>query len=197
MSKIGIIGGTFDPPHNGHLLIADEVYHALGLDEVWFMPNQIPPHKIGKDVASARDRAEMLKLAIEQEPHFTLCLIELDRQGPSYTYDTVLQLKKKHPDKEFYFIIGGDMVEYLPKWHNITKLLEVIAFVGVTRPGYSLSSPYDIIKLEIPEFAVSSSLIRDRFQSGGTTHYLLPKKVQDYIERNGLYGTGTSAEDRS
>jgi nicotinate-nucleotide adenylyltransferase len=196
MNKIGIIGGTFDPPHNGHLLIANEVYHALQLDEVWFMPNQIPPHKMGKDVASAHDRTEMLKLAIEKEPHFVLCLIELERQGPSYTYDTIVQLKKKHPDTEFYFIIGSDMVEYLPKWYNITKLLELITFVGVTRPGYTLSTPYDIVKLEIPEFAVSSSLIRDRFKSRKTTHYLLPEKVQDYIERNGLYGTGTSARNR-
>lgn len=197
MSKIGIIGGTFDPPHNGHLLIANEVYHALKLDEIWFMPNQIPPHKWGKDITSVHNRVEMLQLALMDELRFSLCLIELERQGPSYTYDTIVQLTKKHPDTEFYFIIGGDMVEYLPKWYNIAELLQLVTFVGVTRPGYTLSTPYPITRLEIPEFAVSSSLIRDRFQSGGTTDYLLPKRVQDYIERNGLYGTGTSTANRS
>ncbi|MFX3624467.1 MAG: nicotinate-nucleotide adenylyltransferase [Ectobacillus sp.] len=189
MRKIGILGGTFDPPHNGHLLIANEVYYALQLDEVWFMPNQIPPHKMGKDVASARQRTEMLQLAIRKKPHFSLCLIELEREGPSYTYDTMLQLKKRHLEAAFYFIIGGDMVEYLPKWHNIDKLLQLVKFVGVARPGYTLSTPYEIITLEIPEFAVSSSLIRERFRTKQTVDYLLPDEVKKYVERNGLYGT--------
>ncbi|WP_379966087.1 nicotinate-nucleotide adenylyltransferase [Ectobacillus sp. sgz5001026] len=197
MNRIGIIGGTFDPPHNGHLLIANEAYHALQLDEIWFMPNKIPPHKLEKDVASTMHRVEMLKQAIDHEPHFSICLIELERQGPSYTYDTVIQLKKSYPEKQFYFIIGGDMVEYLPKWFKIDELLELIQFVGVTRPGYSLQTPYNIKELEIPEFAVSSSFIRDRFSSGGTTKYLVPKKVQTYIERNGLYGAGTSVSNRA
>lgn len=197
MNRIGIIGGTFDPPHNGHLLIANEVYHALQLDEIWFVPNKIPPHKLEKDVVSTYHRVKMLKLAIEHEPHYSICLIELERQGPSYTYDTVIQLKKNYPDKQFYFIIGGDMVEYLPKWHKIDELLQLIQFVGVTRPGYSLHTPYAIKKIEIPEFAVSSSFIRDRFSDGGTTKYLLPEKVQSYIERNGLYGAGTGVSYRT
>ncbi|GAA3321626.1 nicotinate-nucleotide adenylyltransferase [Ectobacillus funiculus] len=152
MKRIGIIGGTFDPPHNGHLLIANEVYDALRLDEVWFMPNASPPHKLEKHVTSTHDRVEMLKLAIEGEPYFSLCLVELERQGPSYTYDTMLELKEAHPDTSFYFIIGGDMVEYLPKWYRVEGLLALAIFVGVTRPGYTLSSPYDIVTLEIPEF---------------------------------------------
>ncbi|MFD3447662.1 nicotinate-nucleotide adenylyltransferase [Microbacteriaceae bacterium 4G12] len=197
MRKVGIIGGTFDPPHNGHLLIASEVQDALKLDEVWFMPNQIPPHKMGKEVTSVDNRVEMLRLATEQMPHFSLCLVELTRQGPSYTYDTVVQLKEQYPDTCFYFIIGGDMVEYLPKWYKVEELLKLITFVGVTRLGYALTTPYDMITLEIPEFAVSSSLIRERFSKKKTTNYLLPEKVKDYIERNGLYGASTSTRNRS
>ncbi|MEH7461254.1 nicotinate-nucleotide adenylyltransferase [Bacillus thuringiensis] len=189
MKRIGIIGGTFDPPHNGHLLIANEVYDTLELDEVWFLPNQIPPHKRDKDVSSVRNRLEMIHLAIEQDMHFSICLAELEREGPSYTYDTMLQLTKEHPDVQFYFIIGGDMVEYLPKWYNIDELLKLVTFVGVARPGYTLSTPYDIVTIEIPEFAVSSSLLRERLTKKKTCKYLLPKGVQEYIERNGLYGS--------
>ncbi|MCP8967195.1 nicotinate-nucleotide adenylyltransferase [Ectobacillus ponti] len=196
MKKVGIVGGTFDPPHYGHLLIANEAYHALGLDEVWFLPNQIPPHKLGKDVAGAADRVEMLRLAAAGKPAFSLCLIELEREGPSYTYDTICRLRQQYPDISFFFIIGGDMVEYLPKWHRVEELVSMVQFVGVTRPGYTLHTPYPIQKLEIPEFAVSSSLIRERFQSGGTTDYLLPEKVREYIQRSGLYGASTSTGAR-
>ncbi|MDM5190044.1 nicotinate-nucleotide adenylyltransferase [Bacillus sp. DX4.1] len=189
MKKVGIIGGTFDPPHHGHLLIANEVYDALQLDEVWFLPNQIPPHKQGRSITSVENRLNMLELAIEQEDHFSVCLEELNREGPSYTYDTMLQLTEKHSDIQFYFIIGGDMVEYLPKWYNIDALLQLVTFVGVARPGYTLHTPYQIVTIEIPEFAVSSSLLRERFVKKKTCKYLLPKQVQAYIERNGLYGS--------
>ncbi|MFK4466952.1 nicotinate-nucleotide adenylyltransferase [Bacillus sp. RC252] len=187
MRKIGIIGGTFDPPHNGHLLIANEVYHALGLEEVWFLPNQVPPHKQVRNITSVKSRLNMLQIAIEEEAYFSICLEELDREGPSYTYDTMVQLTEKYPDVQFHFIIGGDMVEYLPKWYNIEKLLKLVTFVGVARPGYTLHTPYDIVKVEIPEFAVSSSLLRERYMTKKTCKYLLPEKVQVYIERNGLY----------
>ncbi|KEK26262.1 nicotinate-nucleotide adenylyltransferase [Bacillus gaemokensis] len=187
MKKIGIIGGTFDPPHYGHLLIANEVHDALGLDEIWFLPNQIPPHKQDRMITSVESRLKMLELATEQEERFTICLEELNREGPSYTYDTMLQLTKKHPDVKFHFIIGGDMVEYLSKWYNIDNLLQLVTFVGVARPGYTLRTPYKIVTVEIPEFAVSSSLLRERYKEKRTCKYLLPEQVQSYIERNGLY----------
>lgn len=182
MRKIGIIGGTFDPPHYGHLLIANEVYHALNLEEVWFLPNQIPPHKQGRNITSVESRLQMLELATEEEEHFSICLEELSRKGPSYTYDTMLQLTKKHPDVQFHFIIGGDMVEYLPKWYNIEALLDLVTFVGVARPGYTLHTPYPITTVEIPEFAVSSSLLRERYKEKKTCKYLLPEKYR-YISR--------------
>ena len=135
MRKIGIIGGTFDPPHYGHLLIANEVYHALNLEEVWFLLNQIPPHKQGRNITSVESRLHMLELATEAEEHFSICLEELSRKGPSYTYDTMLQLTKKYPDVQFHFIIGGDMVEYLPKWYNIEALLNLVTFVELQDLG--------------------------------------------------------------
>lgn len=187
LRKVGIIGGTFDPPHNGHLLIANEVYEALKLDEVWFLPNQIPPHKRGRNITSVEKRLHMLRIATQHEAHFSICLAELEREGPSYTYDTMLQLTKEYQDVQFHFIIGGDMVEYLPKWYKIDELMKLVTFVGVARPGYTLTTPYPIVTVEIPEFAVSSSLLRERYAKKKTCKYLLPEEVRDYIERTGLY----------
>lgn len=189
MRRIGIIGGTFDPPHNGHLLIASEVLHALGLEEIWFMPNNIPPHKKINMQVSTQNRMDMILHAIEGNPRFRLETIEIERDGKSYTYDTIELLRKMHVDTEFYFIIGGDMVEYLPKWHRIHELVNFVTFVGVKRPGYSFTCPFPIQEVEIPQFDVSSSMLRDRFAEKGNTMYLLPQKVRQYIEENHLYGT--------
>ncbi|WP_027407872.1 nicotinate-nucleotide adenylyltransferase [Anoxybacteroides tepidamans] len=188
MQKIGIFGGTFDPPHNGHLLMANEVMHALNLSEIWFMPNRIPPHKRHEQVTNSADRLHMLKLAIVDHPQFKIETIELQREGPSYTYDTMRQLKELYPACEFYFIIGADMVEYLPHWHCIDQLVQLVTFVGVKRPGFSLHTTYPLVEVEIPEFAVSSSLIRERVKQGKSIRYLVPERVRLYIEGKGLYG---------
>lgn len=189
MKKIGIFGGTFDPPHNGHLIMANEVLHSLHLDQVWFMPNHIPPHKQDEHITASVHRLNMLKLAIEENPYFQIQTIELDRPGPSYTYDTMKLLKKKYHYAHFYFIIGADMIEYLPHWHRIEELLKLVSFVGIKRPGYSMESKYPIIDVEVPQFNVSSSMIRKRLEKAYTVDYLLPKKVIQYIEENHLYGT--------
>ncbi|ANB59726.1 nicotinate-nucleotide adenylyltransferase [Anoxybacteroides amylolyticum] len=189
MRKIGIFGGTFDPPHNGHLLMANEVLHALMLSEIWFMPNHIPPHKQHEQVTKSSDRLRMLQLAIADHSQFKMETIELTREGPSYTYDTMQQLKEMYPNDQFYFIIGADMVEYLPHWYCIDELVQLVTFVGVKRPGFSLRTPYPIIEVEIPEFAVSSSLIRERVKQGKSIRYLVPERVRQYIERKRLYGT--------
>jgi nicotinate-nucleotide adenylyltransferase len=187
MRKVGIIGGTFDPPHFGHLLIANDVLQKLGLDEVWFMPNRIPPHKQRDSLTPTEVRVELIQAAIETNPSFRLEYIELEREGPSYTYDTMLLLKDKHPDKSFYFIIGADMVEYLPKWYKIEELLNVVTFVGVKRPGYTFTTKYPVIEVETPQFEVSSTMIRKRIQKGLTSHYLVPEKVRRIIEEKRLY----------
>ncbi|MBB5324783.1 nicotinate-nucleotide adenylyltransferase [Anoxybacillus tepidamans] len=189
MKKIGIFGGTFDPPHNGHLLMANEVLHALSLSEIWFMPNHIPPHKQHEQITNSDDRLHMLELAIADHPYFKIETIELKRSGPSYTYDTMRQLKALYPKYEFYFIIGADMVEYLPHWYCIDQLVHLVTFVGVKRPGFSLHTSYSIVEVEIPEFAVSSSLIRERVKQGKSIRYLVPECVRQYIERKRLYGT--------
>jgi nicotinate-nucleotide adenylyltransferase len=187
VKKVGILGGTFDPPHYGHLLIANEVLTELQLDEIWFMPNNIPPHK-QKAVTDSRHRVAMIELAIADHSQFRLETIELERQGPSYTYETMKMLKERYPHVQFYFIIGADMVEYLPKWYKIDELIAFVQFVGVKRPGYSLCTIYPLIEVEVPTFSVSSSLIRERIKRGKSVKYLLPEAVQSYIEEKGLYG---------
>jgi nicotinate-nucleotide adenylyltransferase len=192
MRKIGIFGGTFDPPHNGHLLMASEVLHHLDLDEVWFLPNQIPPHKQGEAFSDSSHRIEMLKLAIESNPFFKLQLIEMERQGPSYTYDTMVLLRDKYPDHQFYFIIGADMVEYLPKWYKIDELVDIVQFTGVKRIGFHMETPYPVKFVDVPEFEVSSTMIRERVDKHEPINYLIPEKVRSYIEENGLYDTRRS-----
>jgi len=186
---IGIFGGTFDPPHNGHLLIANEVLIELRLDEIWFMPNNIPPHKEQGSNTTNEQRIDMLKLAIKDQPAFRLQTIELEREGPSYTYETMKILTEKYGDIRFYFIIGGDMVEYLPKWHHIEELLEIVSFVGVKRPGFSIHTPYPIISVDVPQIDVSSSMLRKRIAKEIDTRYLLPESVRQYIKENKLYGS--------
>lgn len=186
MKKIGILGGTFDPPHFGHLLIAEEVRMALDLEEVWFIPTYEPPHK--RDAkSSAEDRISMLEKAIVGYSAFKINLIEVEREGKSYTYDTMKKLTFIHPDHQFYFIIGADMVEYLPKWHKIDELLKLVSFVGVKRYGYELTSSYPVIEVDIPMFDVSSTFIRKRFKNQLTAHFLLPQSVHSYIKEKRLY----------
>nr|WP_226680156.1 nicotinate-nucleotide adenylyltransferase [Sutcliffiella horikoshii] len=187
MNKVGIIGGTFDPPHVGHLLIANDVRQKLSLDEIWFMPNHIPPHKQNKSITPTPIRVKMIEAAVASNSSFRVETIELQREGPSYTYDTMLLLAEKYPDTSFYFIIGADMVEYLPKWHNIEKLLEIITFVGVKRPGYTFSTEYPVIEVETPQVDISSTLIRKRVQEGWTSQYLVPNQVKEIIEEKRLY----------
>ncbi|RDU35454.1 nicotinic acid mononucleotide adenylyltransferase [Neobacillus piezotolerans] len=189
MKKVGILGGTFNPPHQGHLIIANEVCHSLGLDEIWFMPNQEPPHKRKAAGAPDEHRLGMLEAAITGNKLFKVEKAELERPGPSYTYDTMRILAERYPGHRFYFIIGADMVEYLPKWHKIGELLKLVAFVGVQRPGYSLETPYPVETVEVPAIDLSSSMIRDRLHEGKTIQYLLPDSVISYIWENKLYGT--------
>ncbi|PLS15162.1 nicotinic acid mononucleotide adenylyltransferase [Bacillus sp. M6-12] len=189
MKKAAILGGTFSPPHLGHLLIANEVLYALDLDEVRFMPNHIPPHKVQPLGVSDKDRVRMLELSIEGNSCFSIEGVELEREGPSYTYDTVRILQEMEPDTEFYFIIGADMIEYLPKWHRIDELMNLIQFVGVKRPQYKEETDYPIIMVESPQLLLSSSLIRQRIEDGITIKYLVDDKVRRYIEENKLYGS--------
>ncbi|MHC0035839.1 nicotinate-nucleotide adenylyltransferase [Pseudoneobacillus sp. C159] len=187
MKKIAIMGGTFDPPHIGHLIMANEVFFRLKLDEVWFMPNGQPPHKQKKSNSTNDDRLEMLRLAIDDHPCFKVEPIELTRSGPSYTIDTIKVLKDQFPNDQFYFIIGADMIEYLPKWHKIDELIQLIRFVGVKRPGYQHETIYPIIDVEAPQVDISSKMIRNRIKNQESIRYLLPERVSEYIKEHHLY----------
>lgn len=188
MKKVGILGGTFDPPHHGHLLIANEVLSTLELDEIWFMPNGIPPHKQKSKRIQNQDRVQMLELAIRGNDQFKIEKSELERTGPSYTVDTMRVLTSTYRDYQFFFIIGADMIEYLPKWREIDKLVELVQFVGVQRPSYSHETNYPILYVDVPAMEVSSSLIRERLKSGKSVRYLLPDSVLHFIKGGGLYG---------
>ena len=139
MKKIAILGGTFNPPHLGHLIIASEVQAQLNFDEIWFMPNQEPPHKESTIGVNSAQRLEMVRRAIADNPLFKIQTIELERTGRSYTFDTMKLLTEKY-DHDFYFIIGADMIEYLPKWYKIEELVKLVTFVGVNRPDYDKQS---------------------------------------------------------
>ncbi|OLN23423.1 nicotinate-nucleotide adenylyltransferase [Domibacillus antri] len=188
MRKVGILGGTFNPPHVGHLIMANEVLYALKLDEVRFMPNAVPPHKKLDGNVSDESRRRMTELAIEGNDSFLLETIEMNRSGTSYTIDTMRELIHKEPDTSFYFIIGADMIEYLPKWHEIDELMKLITFVGVKRPGYSTDTPYPVMLIETPEIHLSSTVLRKKAAHGEPLLYLLPDGVIRYIKENGLYG---------
>ncbi|ASN05166.1 nicotinate-nucleotide adenylyltransferase [Virgibacillus necropolis] len=186
MKRVGILGGTFDPPHLGHLIIAEEVRLALGLEEIWFIPSQEPPHK-SRAFISADDRVEMVRNALKGNPFFKLNTIEVERLGKSYTFDTLNILRNEHPDVSFYFIIGADMVEYLPKWYKISELMEMVSFVGVKRIGSRLDTPYPIELVDIPYIEVSSTMIRERIVKNDSIKYFLPEAVIRYIKEKRLY----------
>lgn len=185
--QVGILGGNFNPVHNAHLIVADQVRQQLGLDAVYLMPEYTPPHVDKKETISETHRLEMLKRAIAGVEGLAIETIELERKGISYTYDTMKLLTEANPDTDYYFIIGADMVDYLPKWHRIDELIELVQFVGVQRPRYKAGTSYPVIWVDVPLMDISSTTVRDFIKVGRTPNYLLPHEVLDYIEEEGLY----------
>lgn len=185
--RVGILGGTFDPIHYGHLMVAEQVFDQLHLDEVIFFPNAIPPHKEKSNATTDAQRVEMLELALADNPHFSIDTLELERSGKSYTYDTMDILTTLHPDTSFHFIIGADMVMDLPNWHRIDELLELVTFVGVKREGYLLETEYPIVTVDIVDSEVSSSIIRRNVFTEQSIRYFVPESVRAYINEKGLY----------
>ncbi|EEW52926.1 nicotinate-nucleotide adenylyltransferase [Limosilactobacillus antri] len=187
--RIGIYGGTFNPVHNAHLLVADQVGHALCLNKVLLMPDAIPPHVDPKSAISADLRRQMLELAIAGNPLLGIEDLELQRGGVSYTYDTMKTLIDRHPDTDYYFIIGGDMVDYLDKWYRIQDLVKLprFHFVGVRRPHAQNETKYPVVWVDIPEVDISSSDIRTRIRQGQSVNYLLPRSVAAFIKEHHLY----------
>lgn len=185
--QVGILGGNFNPVHNAHLVVADQVRQQLGLDKVLLMPEYKPPHVDAKGTIAEHHRLKMLELAIEGIEGLEIETIELERKGISYTYDTMILLNERDPDTDYYFIIGADMVDYLPKWHRIDELVEIVQFVGVQRPRYKAGTSYPVIWVDVPLMDISSSMVRDFLAKGRTPNFMLPKPVLDYIKKEGLY----------
>lgn len=185
MKKIGLFGGTFDPPHIGHLLLAMEVKTELELDEVWFIPTYTSPHKeVG---TKAQHRVAMVKEAIDSYKNFKVNEIEIERKGKSYTYETILALKEAHPNVTFYFLIGGDMVESIRTWYKYEELTELVHFVGVRRTGYKTENSFGIPIINIPLVDVSSTAIRERRQNHLPITYYVTDRVEQYIREHRLY----------
>ncbi|OCL25243.1 nicotinic acid mononucleotide adenylyltransferase [Orenia metallireducens] len=193
---IGIMGGTFDPIHNGHLLTAECAAYQYNLDEVIFVPSGNPPHKVEKRITDAEDRYLMCMLAIMSNPKFRVSRMEIDRVGLSYTIDTVREFKKLYPEAKIYFITGSDAILEIFTWKDPEDLLQEAEFIAATRPGYCLSELgqdiYDsylnsIHPLEIPGLAISSTDIRERIIQGRPIKYQLPETVEMYIKKHNLY----------
>ena len=197
--KIGIIGGSFDPIHNGHLETAEFVYQQLELEKMIFIPAYIAPHKIGMEYAPAEHRYQMTLLAIQENPHFCVSDIELKRKGVSYTYDTVKALHEYYGDEyDLYFIIGADSVAELDTWTKVREIMGLCTFVAATRPGFAPEVQKVIehfgelgrtkIKwLNTPEMDISSTDIRQRVQDHCSINGLVPAPVEEYIHQKGLY----------
>ncbi len=187
--KIGILGGTFNPIHNGHLILADEVRQKLKLDKVFFIPVNVPVHKEENDLLSALERLKMVKLALKNNPCFEALDIEIRRKGRSYTIDTLRQLHKEYPQADrFLFIVGSDSLNYLSNWKDISEVMKLAKFVVAARPGYPLKSlPKNVLPLVIESIDVSGFRLRQRIKAGDSVRYYLPGEVYKYIEKKGLY----------
>lgn len=188
--RIGLFGGRFDPPHIGHLLAAQGALEALDLDRVLFIPAQTPPHKSA--TAAAEARFEMVVVATASHPQFRVSRVEIDRFGPSYTFDTVMEFRGKQPRDELFFLTGLDAYADVSTWHRATELVEEVKMVAVSRPGYSLEGLEPPFREKVQELAtvacgVSSTDIRRRLGEGRPIRYLVPEPVESYLDKHDLY----------
>jgi nicotinate-nucleotide adenylyltransferase len=194
MRRVGVMGGTFDPIHHGHLVAASEVQAWFDLDEVVFVPTGDPWQKSHRVVSPAEHRYLMTVIATAANPRFTVSRVDVDRGGRTYTIDTLRDLKAEHPDDELYFITGVDALSEIFTWRDADELFELAQFVGCTRPGYEMddktlaSIPADRVTLvEIPALAISSTECRERTERGEPVWYLVPDGVVQYIGKYALY----------
>jgi nicotinate-nucleotide adenylyltransferase len=186
------MGGTFDPIHQGHLVAASEVAASFELDQVVFVPTGSPWQKTDRDVSSAEDRYLMTVIATASDPRYPVSRVDIDRSGPTYTIDTLRELRASYPEAgEFYFITGADALAQLLSWRDVESLYALAHFVGVTRPGHVLADPGlpagEAALMEIPALAISSTDIRTRVSAGRPIDYLVPEGVARYVAKRGLY----------
>ena len=199
--NIGVLGGTFDPVHNGHLIVAEEAITRLNLAEVIFVPAGQPWLKIDRPISPAEHRLQMLRLALADEPHFKLSTMEIERPGPSYTVDTIAELRGKiSSEDELFFILGQDILTQLPQWRKASRLITLCYLVAVPRPGLprpdlkalEASIPgisQRVMMMDKPHIDISASAIRDRRAQGLSVRHLVPEPVNRYIKEHDLYLT--------
>ena len=196
VQRLGVMGGTFDPVHHGHLVAASEVQNLFSLDEVAFVPSGQPWQKAGRLVSPAEHRYLMTVIATASNPGFWVSRVDIDRPGPTYTIDTLRDLAAQHPDAELFFITGADALEQILSWKDADELFELAHFVGVTRPGYELGDDHlpdgSATLVEVPAMAISSTECRTRVAAGRPVWYLVPDGVVQYISKYSLY-TPTSS----
>lgn len=199
--RLGLFGGTFDPVHYGHLLLAESAREQCRLDRVIFLPAAVAPHKRDREPAPAAARAEMLELATGGHEAFTVSRYEMDRGGVSYTVDTLSHFRAEYPEAELFFVLGADMFHDLPNWREARRVIELATPVAVRRPGAeeldfeclrSIASPERIEEIrnsavEMPPVGLSSTEIRRRVGAGRSIRFQTPRAVEKYIEAQGLY----------
>lgn len=198
--RLGVMGGTFDPIHHGHLVAASEVASRFRLDEVVFVPTGVPWQKKNRRVSAAEDRYLMTVIATASNPRFTVSRVDIDRPGDTYTVDTLKDLAEvRGPDVDLFFITGADALAQILTWRGADQLFDLAHFVGVSRPGVELNHsvvdhlPADKITLmEVPAMAISSTACRERIGEGEPIWYLVPDGIVQYIAKRGLYGNTTS-----
>ena len=201
--RIGLFGGTFDPIHVGHLILAERCREEAGLEEVWFLPSYMPPHKTERTITRFEQRCEMVALATAGQPAFRVERIEKELPPPSFTSETLAELRARHPEHEFSLVIGGDSLREFPTWHNPRKVLELARLVAVPRPGTSavtagelaakLELPAEGVRLllvECPAIDIASREIRARVKEGKSIRFLVPRSIEEYIRERKLYLAG-------
>ncbi|MFH1360292.1 MAG: nicotinate-nucleotide adenylyltransferase [Candidatus Omnitrophota bacterium] len=190
MKRIGVLGGTFNPIHIGHLAVAEMAKERLQLEKVIFVPSYLPVHKNPKIVAPSKDRHRMVRLAIQNNPDFDISDFEIKKKGKSYTVDTMWYFRRLYPENaELFFIIGGDTLPQVKKWKYIEDILKVATFIVVNRPGqFKKTNNIRHYSVSMPGIDISSSYVRRRIAIGKSVKYFVPDKVIQYIKRNKLYG---------
>ena len=191
--RIGIMGGTFDPIHHGHLVAASEAATSFGLDEVIFVPTGEPWQKSDRAVSPAEHRYLMSVIATASNPRFQVSRVDIDRAGPTYSVDTIRDLSRSYPGAELFFITGADALAQILSWKDADEALRLAKFIGATRPGFELSAehlPHDAVTLiDVPALSISSSDVRARVAAGQPVWYLVPDGVVQYINKHHLYTT--------
>ncbi|HEY2442891.1 MAG TPA: nicotinate-nucleotide adenylyltransferase [Streptosporangiaceae bacterium] len=200
-ARVGVMGGTFDPIHHGHLVAASEVAHAFALDEVVFVPTGEPWQKNGRDVSAAEDRYLMTVIATASNPRFSVSRVDIDRPGPTYTIDTLRDLHAaRGPADQLFFITGADALAKMMSWRDAAELFTLAHFVGCTRPGHRLTGdglPDGKVSLiEIPALAISSTACRARVATGEPIWYLVPDGIVQYIAKRKLYAGSAASGER-